>query len=106
VNWSIIARSPSLLQNVSSNLVVSGKHLERDQVRQSVIPDTAFDQHFIIDPYHTYLSLAAISIYPPPSDSNGAPRATWELDSFDPLLNARDETARWIREHIPVPTRE
>ncbi|KAK7054301.1 geranylgeranyl transferase type-1 subunit beta [Paramarasmius palmivorus] len=58
------------------------------------------------DPYHTYLSLAATSIYPPPSDSNGAPRATWELDTFDPLLNARDETARWIREHIPDPIRE
>ncbi|KIJ62659.1 hypothetical protein HYDPIDRAFT_114319 [Hydnomerulius pinastri MD-312] len=49
------------------------------------------------DPYHTYLSLAAVAVYPP---SNGQ---SWQLQSLDPLLNANEETSKWAREHIPQP---
>ncbi|EJU02944.1 terpenoid cyclases/Protein prenyltransferase [Dacryopinax primogenitus] len=44
------------------------------------------------DPLHTYLSMAALSIYPP---SWGVP-----LTTIDPLLNARTETVAWIREKM------
>lgn len=57
------------------------------------------------DPYHTYLSLAALSLYLPPADicttSNADAKTSWEFESLDPLLNARAETAKWAREHIP-----
>ncbi|TRM62135.1 terpenoid cyclases/protein prenyltransferase alpha-alpha toroid [Schizophyllum amplum] len=49
------------------------------------------------DPYHTYLSLAAASMYPP----TGAGE-TWAFEPFDCLLNARVETAQWARMHIPA----
>ncbi|KAK0222201.1 terpenoid cyclases/protein prenyltransferase alpha-alpha toroid [Armillaria fumosa] len=48
------------------------------------------------DPYHTYLSLAALSMYPPDADS------TWAFEPLDPLLNARVETSNWARAHIPA----
>ncbi|KAK0185654.1 terpenoid cyclases/protein prenyltransferase alpha-alpha toroid [Armillaria mellea] len=48
------------------------------------------------DPYHTYLSLAALSMYPPDVDS------TWAFEPLDPLLNARVETSNWARAHIPA----
>ncbi|EEB90438.1 hypothetical protein MPER_11355, partial [Moniliophthora perniciosa FA553] len=41
---------------------------------------------------------AALSIYPPPLDMNGSVRTSWEFDAFDPLLNARHETAKWMTE--------
>jgi len=44
------------------------------------------------DPLHTYLSMAALSIYPP---SWGVP-----LGSIDPLLNVRIETGKWIKHAI------
>ncbi|KAJ7196132.1 terpenoid cyclases/protein prenyltransferase alpha-alpha toroid [Mycena pura] len=53
------------------------------------------------DPYHTYLSLAAASLYTPrlPSSVKGY---GWEFAPFDPLLNAREETVRWARSFIPA----
>lgn len=53
----------------------------------------------MIDPYHTYLSLASISMYPPTTD--GADQS-WSLQPLHPLLNATEETARWALEHIPA----
>ncbi|KZO96764.1 terpenoid cyclases/Protein prenyltransferase [Calocera viscosa TUFC12733] len=44
------------------------------------------------DPLHTYLSMAALSIYPP---SWGVP-----LSGIDPLINVRTETASWITEKL------
>ncbi|KAF5335025.1 hypothetical protein D9758_016190 [Tetrapyrgos nigripes] len=74
------------------------------------------------DPYHTYLALAALSMYTPfrsrphPSTSgvpaeplainagvdtvNDPNLSTWTLDPLDPLINAREETARWAREKV------
>ncbi|KAF9815988.1 hypothetical protein IEO21_04315 [Rhodonia placenta] len=49
------------------------------------------------DPYHTYLSLAALAIYPPPAADE-----TWKLPSLNVLWNATTETARWARKHIPA----
>lgn len=52
------------------------------------------------DPYHTYLSLAALAIFPV-ADEPGFDES-FELARLDPLLNATEETARWAREHIPA----
>ncbi|KAJ3762747.1 terpenoid cyclases/protein prenyltransferase alpha-alpha toroid [Lentinula raphanica] len=56
------------------------------------------------DPYHTYLSLAALSMFPPPisatEKSNGS---SWTFDPLDPLINAREETAKWARSYIAIP---
>ncbi|KAF9005545.1 terpenoid cyclases/protein prenyltransferase alpha-alpha toroid [Cyathus striatus] len=52
------------------------------------------------DPYHTYLSLAALSMYPVTEEDGGD--ASWNLETLDPLLNAKEETARWARRHIPA----
>lgn len=49
------------------------------------------------DPYHTYLSLAALALFPPPAADE-----SWHLPPLDPLWNATLETARWAREHIPA----
>lgn len=56
-----------------------------------------------LDPYHTYLSLAALSMYPPGPGSIGTGRESWDFEPLDPLLNARKETSLWAREHIPDP---
>jgi len=71
------------------------------------------------DPYHTYLSLAALStqataaragpdgdIEHSAADAHVDPsRSTsWELPPLDPLLNATVDTAAWAREHIPKST--
>ncbi|KAF9265221.1 terpenoid cyclases/Protein prenyltransferase [Marasmius fiardii PR-910] len=55
------------------------------------------------DPYHTYLSLAALSMYPPPLDRNSSVKASWDFEPLDPLLNVREGTVEWIRGHIPYP---
>lgn len=54
------------------------------------------------DPYHTYLSLAALSMYPPKTFDGDARPESWAFDSLDPLLNARIGTALWARKYIPV----
>ena len=54
---------------------------------------------FFVDPYHTYLSLAALSMYPPESDGDAD---AWVFEPLDPLLNAREKTASWIRMHCPA----
>lgn len=48
------------------------------------------------DPFHTYLSLAALGIYLPED-----PEESWKFEALDPSLNARLETAQWAREKIP-----
>ncbi|KAJ3998832.1 terpenoid cyclases/protein prenyltransferase alpha-alpha toroid [Lentinula boryana] len=54
------------------------------------------------DPYHTYLSLAALSMFPPPISANDANSSSWVFDALDPLINAREETAKWARTHIAI----
>ncbi|TFY65056.1 hypothetical protein EVJ58_g2208 [Rhodofomes roseus] len=49
------------------------------------------------DPYHTYLSLAALAVFQPPDADE-----SWQLPQLDPLWNATLDTARWAREHIPA----
>jgi len=49
------------------------------------------------DPYHTYLSLAAIAMYPP----SNAVENSWKLQPLDPLLNANEATSSWARKYIP-----
>ncbi|PCH40384.1 terpenoid cyclases/Protein prenyltransferase [Wolfiporia cocos MD-104 SS10] len=49
------------------------------------------------DPYHTYLSLAALALLPP-SDAD----SSWDLPKLDPLWNASEATASWARAHIPA----
>ncbi|KAF9241099.1 terpenoid cyclases protein prenyltransferase [Melanogaster broomeanus] len=50
------------------------------------------------DPYHTYLSMAAVALYAPPNAEDGH---SWKLKPFDALLNANEETSNWARKHIP-----
>ncbi|KAL1946071.1 hypothetical protein VTO73DRAFT_15198 [Trametes versicolor] len=50
------------------------------------------------DPYHTYLSLAVLSVLP----ADHGDDASWELPQLDALWNATEETAAWGREHIPA----
>jgi geranylgeranyl transferase type-1 subunit beta len=66
----------------------------------------------VLDPYHTYLSLAAISICPSILNSSSATDldldisadpASWRFERLDALLNAGEATARWARAHIPAP---
>ncbi|EPT00297.1 hypothetical protein FOMPIDRAFT_1030563 [Fomitopsis schrenkii] len=52
------------------------------------------------DPYHTYLSLAALALFPPPDADE-----SWQLPPLDPLWNATLDTARWAREHVPAQKR-
>ncbi|KAI0759362.1 terpenoid cyclases/Protein prenyltransferase [Trametes elegans] len=49
------------------------------------------------DPYHTYLSLAILSILP----ANHGDDESWTLPRLDALVNATEETAAWARQHIP-----
>jgi hypothetical protein len=50
----------------------------------------------LLDPYHTYLSLAAVAMYASGSEAGDS----WRLQRLDPLLNAREETSRWARERV------
>jgi len=54
------------------------------------------------DPYHTYLSLAALSICSPGLDSTQANAASWKFERLDPLVNAKEVTAQWARKYIPA----
>jgi geranylgeranyl transferase type-1 subunit beta len=68
---------------------------------QSAHPDNSDLSYFSSDPYHTYLSLAALSMYSP--ESEYVPqhaRSSWQFEPLDPLLNAREQTARWALDHI------
>ena len=44
-----------------------------------------------LDPYHTYLSLVATSVFPPPESTGGG---TWTIEPLDPLINIKLSTAR------------
>lgn len=61
------------------------------------------------DPYHTYLALASLAIYPADgvedffSDEDGSGTGSsmgWKLASMDPVLNATTATAEWVRQHM------
>ncbi|KAG6808275.1 hypothetical protein H0H92_004670 [Tricholoma furcatifolium] len=55
------------------------------------------------DPYHTYLSLAALAMYTPTLImGDHVHAASWTFESLDPLLNAREETSRWAKKYIPA----
>ncbi|KAJ6550530.1 terpenoid cyclases/protein prenyltransferase alpha-alpha toroid [Mycena sp. CBHHK59/15] len=55
------------------------------------------------DPYHTYLSVAALTLYPPSEPGDRSNVRSWNFEMLDPLLNARDETVGWVRAHAPAP---
>lgn len=58
------------------------------------------------DPYHTYMSLAAISIYAPPKEilpllvDNEQDTAGWILQPLDILWNTTEATSEWIRKCV------
>lgn len=54
-----------------------------------------------LDPFHSYLSLASLSIYPPEVHEESEDKESWVMPTLDPLVNARVETAQWAREHVP-----
>jgi len=49
------------------------------------------------DPYHTYLSLAALALHP---SSEGD--SSWELSPVNVFWNTTEATATWIKDHIPA----
>lgn len=51
------------------------------------------------DPYHTYLSLAALALCPTLESNPDDPSWCFK-PGFDPLWNATEETADWIRKHV------
>ncbi|KAJ7334090.1 terpenoid cyclases/protein prenyltransferase alpha-alpha toroid, partial [Mycena albidolilacea] len=53
------------------------------------------------DPHHTYLAIAALSLFPPNVPDEGPVSNSWELGQLDPLLNSNEETIKWVREHVP-----
>jgi len=53
------------------------------------------------DPYHTYLSLAALSMYHISAPGDDACQS-WHFFELNPLLNARTETIAWIRKHVSL----
>ncbi|PSR72010.1 hypothetical protein PHLCEN_2v12114 [Hermanssonia centrifuga] len=53
------------------------------------------------DPYHTYMAIATLSISPPPNSDESL-----QLAHLDVLWNTTEDTARWIREHVPVSARK
>jgi len=54
------------------------------------------------DPMHTYLSLGALSLYPP-TESNLRPNdLSWSLAELDTCLNLECESAQWARTNIPT----
>lgn len=61
------------------------------------IDDLKIHPLVIIDPYHTYLTLAALSICPAPSAD-----ASWELPKLNVAWNATEDTAQWVRDHVPA----
>ncbi|KAF8575608.1 terpenoid cyclases/Protein prenyltransferase [Ramaria rubella] len=55
------------------------------------------------DPYHTYLSLASLSLYHPTEawlTHNGVDKSAWRLPGLDPLINLRVESMEWARKCI------
>jgi geranylgeranyl transferase type-1 subunit beta len=46
----------------------------------------------MLDPYHTYLAIAAAAVV--------EPDPKWELRPLDPLINATHDTARWAKIHV------
>lgn len=54
------------------------------------------------DPYHTYLSIAALCMYPPSPLSAEERPESWKFPAFDPFLNARIETAEWAKKYISI----
>jgi prenyltransferase beta subunit len=50
------------------------------------------------DPYHTYLSLAALSLYPTSLASHADEHKIkgWTFEALDPLLNVREELRKWM----------
>ncbi|CAL1713643.1 unnamed protein product [Somion occarium] len=51
------------------------------------------------DPYHTYLSLAALALFPL-EDAD----PSWKLPRLNALWNTTEDTADWIRQHVPLYT--
>ncbi|OCH90435.1 terpenoid cyclases/Protein prenyltransferase [Obba rivulosa] len=48
------------------------------------------------DPYHTYLSLASLALHPSREGDS-----SWDLSPLNVFWNITEETARWIKDHIP-----
>lgn len=88
------------------------------QTRRGVVgglaktPGTARDGG--ADPYHTYLALAALALYPVDSEEErekeegegtdtSAVDESWRLEMLNALLNATEKTAEWVKAKMPVP---
>ncbi len=85
--------------NCASLKVLQSDHLIDAQANAQYIEECQFRFGGIAkvpeempDPYHTYLGLASVCLCPPGGE--------FGLPEMDPLLNARVETAKWIRDHL------
>jgi geranylgeranyl transferase type-1 subunit beta len=50
------------------------------------------------DPYHTYLSLAALALQIPDPSSD----ASWKLEPLEPILNTRKVIEQWAKQKIAL----
>jgi geranylgeranyl transferase type-1 subunit beta len=54
----------------------------------------------LADPYHTYLSIAALCMYTPSPLAADEKPDSWKFPELDPLINARVDTAEWAKKYI------
>ncbi|KAG8998309.1 hypothetical protein FRB93_013784 [Tulasnella sp. JGI-2019a] len=52
------------------------------------------------DPFHTYMSLASLSLYPLSKDAAAEDAASWSITALDPVVNAQEKTAQWARDTV------
>lgn len=101
------ARSARFSRSASTNSVGSAKHRVNILVSLRLLPppfghpclglfpecrSLTRNSDDNVDPYHTYLSIAAAAII--------TPDPAWGLQPLDPLFNATHETTRWAKEHV------
>ena len=84
-------RSVRFSRDLSLNLEGSPRHLANIPVSKARIA-VVFMLIVLVDPYHTYLSIAAAAVV--------SPDPKWEIQPLDPLINATHDTARWAKTHI------
>jgi len=55
------------------------------------------------DPFHTYMSLASLAMYPPEMVPGDPDSESWALAPLEALLNARPDRVAWILSRIKRP---
>ncbi|KAG8907714.1 hypothetical protein FRB99_002510 [Tulasnella sp. 403] len=54
------------------------------------------------DPFHTYMALASLSLYPPSPSEDSSELRSWQFGKMDALVNAQEKTAEWAIANVPT----